>query len=747
MKKSVLTLFTLIVTILGFSAIVVHAAPIEDMGLNGEQQLGVAVSGTVTSYFDGDNDPSQTVTSTYGTALAVTNKLSDYTGYTFYCWIVNGVVRTDLAIGYSFTMTDGLDLKAIFYPNGTNGTTLTYPVVFMDANGELLEVEYVAPNGAASAPGTLPTKLGFDVSVTPWTNTFAVVAGPVVTVLQYTKTNATEYAVTVVNGTINDLTSDTIEYNTVATVIAPAMSGELYFHHWEMQDLTVSYSASYSFTVVEAVTLTAYYATSSPADQPRVMITNDLALRSGYKTFIGQFYLPSGYSLVEWGIVSTASATAMTDIGTASVIRNKSTKYNATTKEFVLSITNANSASYRGYLICKNASNVLVTVYSDNAFNVVNGGFETDSIYGWNSYRIWKNESGIEAWQDARVVNDTYFGSNPYGRDGNYNLGVVWDGASWDQGSERMGHLRSSDFILGGSGWISFKLGGGKTTSVAYVSVRKTSDNTEIARFGNPNFNNTGIATAQYGSSISNAEAFLFQYYFDLSSIGTLGDSYYIVISDTTSYDWCVLSADSFITYYASDPTPGENQTATNIIPSILGIDTATNAIVNGYFATNFDGWENVNSTWRRSSDGTAYSSTNSTDSGYLGLVRSSAFSIVGNPYIRFGWGGSIRYDKQMFISVKEVGTNIEVLRFVRRDNLSSKENVDLDNHMLNLSGLSTSKLYYLEFCDNKTSSVGYMRIDELRFVPESEWNSVTSGDRAVSISGIPTNFIYTKPF
>ncbi|MDP3130083.1 MAG: hypothetical protein Q8N15_01990, partial [Bacillota bacterium] len=505
MKKSILTLFTLIVTILGFSAIVVHAAPIEDMGLNGEQQLGTAVTATITSYFDGDNDPSQTVNSTYGTALSVTNKLSDYTGYTFYCWIVNGVVRTDLAIGYSFTMTDGLDLKAIFYPNGTNGTTLTYPVVFMDSNGELLKVQYVLPNGAASAPGTLPTKIGYDVSVTPWTNSFAVVTAPVVTVLQYTKTNASSYTVTVVNGT----GGSTVAYNTVTTITANAPAEGLSFHHWEMQDLTVSYSSTYSFTVVEAVTLTAYYATSAPADQPRVTITNDLALRSGYKTFIGQFYLPSGYSLVEWGIVSTASATAMTDIGTASVIRNKSTKYNATTKEFVLSITNANSASYRGYLICKNASNELVTVYSENAYNVVNGGFETGNLTGWNVYRIWKDESGIAAFDATLVHSGTYFTDEPYGKDGTYQLGITSGSVSWDQSSERMGHLRSSDFVLGGSGWVSFKMGGGQWDEFAYASIRKSSDNTEVARFGNKNRNNTSLASTQYGSSIDNAEAFL----------------------------------------------------------------------------------------------------------------------------------------------------------------------------------------------------------------------------------------------
>ncbi|MCK7484315.1 MAG: hypothetical protein MZU97_01230 [Bacillus subtilis] len=127
------------------------------------------------------------------------------------------------------------------------------------------------------------------------------------------------------------------------------------------------------------------------------------------------------------------------------------------------------------------------------------------------------------AWQDARVVDGTYFSGYPYHRDGSYNLGIVWNDAPWDQSSERMGHLISAPFVLGGSGWVSFKLGGGRNGSFAYVSVRRTSDHVEVARFGNRHFNDTAVATNQFGNPITNAEAFLFQYYFDLSSVGAIG--------------------------------------------------------------------------------------------------------------------------------------------------------------------------------------------------------------------------------
>jgi len=371
-------------------------------------------------------------------------------------------------------------------------------------------------------------------------------------------------------------------------------------------------------------------------------------------------------------------------------------------------------------------------------YQIPNGGFESGNLNGWRAYSLWKGETGMAAFDSSLVTNGTYFGSNPYNRDGNYNLGITSATVTWNQAEERMGYLRSSDFVLGGSGWISFKLGGGRLASFAYMSVRRVSDNKEVARFGNRWFNNTTRATAVYGSSISNAEAFMFPYYFDLSTVTSLGTSLYITLCDTSSYNWSILSADSFVTYYASAPTPDADSTAVNIVPSILGISTAANSIVDGYFDSGFTYWQNVDSTWKISSGQARSNNTGDSD---IGVIRSSAFTVSTNKYIRFSWAGGLKNDKQIFISIMEAESHIEMIRFVRRDNLSSKESESFDNHMLNLSSLDASKKYYIECSDNITSGWGISYVDEWRIVPESEWNSVTSGDRAVIISGVPTSF------
>ncbi|TVP95512.1 MAG: hypothetical protein EA374_03650 [Acholeplasmatales bacterium] len=390
-------------------------------------------------------------------------------------------------------------------------------------------------------------------------------------------------------------------------------------------------------------------------------------------------------------------------------------------------------------------------VWATSSYQIINASFETGDLYGWNSYDIWKNETGMRAFVDARVVSGTYFNDYTYNRDGDANLGIVWDGAAWPQGSERMGHLRSSDFELGGSGWISFRLGGGRQPSLSYVSIRNSETHEEVARFANRHFNNTGIASDQFGSAISNAEAFMFQYYYDLAAIDgvELGDSFYIVISETASFHWNILSADAFFTYYEVAPEITADLLAENIVPSILGTETATNQIVNGSFdTTDLEGWDNVDGVFQRWADDADAIISNVGGDGSLGLIRSSAFSLDGdNQYMRWDWAGRLLADKEIYISIREVGTNIEVMRIVRRPNLSGFFGGDRHNHVIDLSDLPTDRLYYLEIVDNAASGDWAVNIvKNIRLITESEYNGVPEGDRAEVISGLVTDFDYIAP-
>ncbi len=98
--------------------------------------------------------------------------------------------------------------------------------------------------------------------------------------------------------------------------------------------------------------------------------------------------------------------------------------------------------------------------------------------------------------------------------------------------------------------------------------------------------------------------------------------------------------------------------------------------------------------------------------------MRSPAFTIGVNRYLRFDFAGAIQYDKQVFVLVKEVGTNLEVLRLVRRaDQATRADSGDFKTHWYDLGGLDPAKEYYLEVVDNRDGDWGVALIRNVALV------------------------------
>ena len=193
---------------------------------------------------------------------------------------------------------------------------------------------------------------------------------------------------------------------------------------------------------------------------------------------------------------------------------------------------------------------------SGTIYDLFNGGFEMGAVQGW-----WNiGEIGV-------VTNaNGYWGDNiPYDKDGDYLFtGVESFGADTMREGNK-GTLTSSVFEVGGTGWISFKLGGGGN-ELCYVQVIDATTNEVLARFRQQ----------------AQQDAVLIQYVADLST--HIGKTVRIQVVDYASGGWGCVSFDSVKTYYAPGEAMPEGQTANNIFQGVYNV-------TNGSFENGMDGW------------------------------------------------------------------------------------------------------------------------------------------------------------
>lgn len=355
---SIISVLALFILGFGFQQNVLAANPV-----------GTTISDVaITSTFDEFNSDitNHVYDVAYGATVSFDTSLASVSGYSFLFWQVNGTVQSNLPVDYSFTVTNNLDLVGVFKP------TSKYAVVFMDSNGAMIDVVYVTSGADATslAPSTAAySKPGYEIASTPWDEELTNVTTDLVATLQYVPVSGpTEFTLAVENGT--DLTGEglgTYDLNTVVTVEADADTAYQEFMYWRVGGRIVSNQATYSFTLLQNTTITAVFGGIGRwVDEPVVTLTDGLSLRSGYDSFLGQYYLPSGLTYVEHGLV-VSPTTADPTLDTSDMVQYSSTKINGTTKEFLMSLDNTSGVgNVRAYLVYIDGSNVLHTVYSEN---------------------------------------------------------------------------------------------------------------------------------------------------------------------------------------------------------------------------------------------------------------------------------------------------------------------------------------------------------------------------------------------
>ncbi|MBR1867019.1 MAG: hypothetical protein IJ800_00355 [Clostridia bacterium] len=163
----------------------------------------------------------------------------------------------------------------------------------------------------------------------------------------------------------------------------------------------------------------------------------------------------------------------------------------------------------------------------NDPYQVLNGDFETGDLTGWlllrGTYSL--GDIGYVSMQEVYWKDLT----KQYGMGGTYLFTGIEDvSGSFES---YIGVLESSSFTVGGCGFITFKLGGGKNPD-CYVEIIDASTEETLARYHNDEMN----------------EGKLIQYKADLTAF--MGRNVKIRVVDYAQEEWGCLAVDDFITHY-----------------------------------------------------------------------------------------------------------------------------------------------------------------------------------------------------
>ncbi len=296
----------------------------------------------------------------HGTTLTHEAPLNVGDSGDFNYWLVNGILRTDLARKLSIVTRSTTELVAV-YGHPTNPT-----VTFIDSNGKYINHLFVE-SGSVVAEASVPAAPGKPQSTfAGWKGlgSSVVISDPItsntVFIAIYTENEVT--AELVVDGG----TPTTYPINSVVSLTL----GEG-FTHWEDGDGNVlSYAETFKFSML--VANREVVRATDGVKAPVVNMIAETGLREGYTSYIGQFD-SNGLDVIEYGFIISRSKDILTiDSLGATII--PSNVYNEQTNEFLRSFPEDSYNSIRAYAIFAGD----VTVYSDYIYGSPTVTYATD---------------------------------------------------------------------------------------------------------------------------------------------------------------------------------------------------------------------------------------------------------------------------------------------------------------------------------------------------------------------------------
>lgn len=348
-----------------------------------------------------------------------------------------------------------------------------------------------------------------------------------------------------------------------------------------------------------------------------------------------------------------------------------------------------------------------VNVRDTTGYRVKNGGFETGDLTGWT---LVNSQIGAVSNASRYWLNDSESPNGfSFGKDGEWFFNAYATDAEGATGS-----LTSSSFVIGNSGWLTFKLGAARHVTQVWIDVYDAGTGEILARYGNTAWQERTDGVKSGCSLIA--------YKADLSAY--LGRTVKIRVVDNATNDYGLFFADSFDAWHDAEP---DNAYLTAVPQAHAA---SIYEVENGGFETgNLDHWRlngdigvvsgdsvywrNDNNSYDK--DGnylfTWWTWNNETDSevnreGNTGTLTSSLFVLKANGILTFKLGGGCN-NENVYFEVVNAETGETMGRFVNTSPADGRL-IQYSYQFDNASDVNC----YIRVVDNATSGWGCFALD-----------------------------------
>ena len=197
------------------------------------------------------------------------------------------------------------------------------------------------------------------------------------------------------------------------------------------------------------------------------------------------------------------------------------------------------TVTYGGEYEGKTAEASFTVVAMADHSQIANGGFESGNLAGWKVLtEAW---APVEGQMPGVISAVSYWGEElPYNQAGDYHL----DGWNTGIGEPDGWAIQSTNFVLGGSGFISVRMGGNAAAVHVY-----TADGTEVGYYKQTRFADQNFPSLAAGGSWADMGT----YVIDLTAY--LGQELYLVLEDEViEGGWAHAFFDEVVTFYEEAP-------------------------------------------------------------------------------------------------------------------------------------------------------------------------------------------------